>query len=65
MEVKGPLHRHCRQGGAGCTWPDAALDVVSEHGYTILSDDKDRPGHQKLEWFALGVVGVNKLLTRT
>jgi len=39
MEVKGPLRRHCRQGGAGYTWLDAALDVVGEHGYTILSDN--------------------------
>ena len=61
----GELGRHYRQGRAGYTWLDAALDVVGDHRYTILSDDKDRPDHQRLGRFALGVVGVNKLLTHT
>ena len=33
------MGRHYRQAGAGYTWLDAALDVVGEHGYTILSDN--------------------------
>ena len=65
MEVKGPLGRHCRQGGAGHTWLDVALDMIDDRYYIILSGNKDRPGHQRLGRFALGVVGVNMLLTRT
>jgi hypothetical protein len=38
------LGRHYRQGGAGYTWLDAALDVVGEHDYTILSDVGDGDG---------------------
>ena len=29
---------------SGCTWLDAAIDVVGEHGYTILSDNGDGDG---------------------
>jgi hypothetical protein len=40
----------------GGTWPDATIDAVGDRGYSILSDDKDRSGHQKLGRFALEVV---------
>jgi hypothetical protein len=35
----GEMDRRYRQGRAGYTWLDAALDVASDHGYTILSDN--------------------------
>ena len=35
---------HYRDGGAGYTWLDAAIDMVGEHGYVILSQNGDGKG---------------------
>ena len=44
MGLIGEMGHHYRQGGAGYTWLDAMIDVVGEHGYTILSDNGDDDG---------------------
>jgi hypothetical protein len=40
----GQMCHHYIRGESGYTWLDAALDVVGEHGYTILSDNGDGDG---------------------
>ena len=35
---------HYREGGADYTWLDAAIDVLGEHGYVILSQNGDGGG---------------------
>jgi len=44
MTLIARMVRHYNQGGAGYTWLDAMIDVVGEHGYTILSDNGDGDG---------------------
>ena len=44
MALIARMVHHYREGGAGYTWLDAAIDVVGEHGYTILSDNRDADG---------------------
>jgi hypothetical protein len=43
-ELVGQMCRHYIRGESGYTWLDALLDVVGDHGYTILSDSGDGDG---------------------
>ena len=43
-ELVGQICKRYIRGGSGYTWLDATLDVVSDHGYTILSDNGDGDG---------------------
>ena len=44
MTLIARMIRHYREGGACYTWLDAAIDIVGEHGYRILSDNGDADG---------------------
>jgi hypothetical protein len=44
LALVAQMIRNYNWGGSGYTWLDAMIDVVGEHGYTILSDNGDGDG---------------------
>ena len=44
VDLVGQMCRRYVRGNSGYTWLDALLDVASDHGYTILSDNGDGDG---------------------